>query len=102
MQYLFDSRGQHIATFSGEQLYAPTGENIGHYQQADDMFIDTSGNYLGEVVGTDRLLYNYSSSYRWTKYGTHGYARDTCNCGTPGANAAISLPVGYGDVKVDW
>jgi hypothetical protein len=102
IQYLFDSRGRHIANLIGEQLHAPTGETIGRYEKTAGMFIDMSGNYLGEIVGRDRLLYNYSSSYRWRNYGNHGDCRNTCDSGTPEANGVISMPVGYGDVKVDW
>jgi hypothetical protein len=43
MEYLFNSRGQHIANFIGKQLHAPTGENIGHYLSDQGFFIDTSG-----------------------------------------------------------
>ena len=31
MKYLFNSQGQHIANVIGDQLYAPTGANIGHF-----------------------------------------------------------------------
>ena len=31
MKYLFNGRGEYIANLVGEQLHAPTGENIGHY-----------------------------------------------------------------------
>ena len=33
MQYLFNSKGTHIANFVNDQLYAPFGENIGHYMK---------------------------------------------------------------------
>ena len=61
MKYLFDSKGRHIANFINNQLYAPTGENIGHYLEKEEIFIDFSGRYLGEIILDNRLMYNRSS-----------------------------------------
>jgi hypothetical protein len=61
MEYLFNSRGRHIANFVGQQLHAPTGENIGHYLSDPGIFIDMSGRYLGQIVQGNRLMFNRSS-----------------------------------------
>lgn len=43
MQYLFNSRGQHIANFVNGQFHAPTGANIGHFRERQGIFIDMTG-----------------------------------------------------------
>ena len=57
MDFLFDSRGKHIANRVGGQLHAPRGSNIGHWMENDAIFIDMRGRYLGEIVQGDRLMY---------------------------------------------
>ena len=64
MEFLFNSRGQHIANFVNGQLHAPTGQNIGHYLEAQGIFIDMSGRYLGEIVQKNRLMYKRFSPHK--------------------------------------
>lgn len=56
MQYLFNSHGQHIASFVNGQLHEPTGRNIGHFMESHGIFIDMRGRYLGEIVAENRLM----------------------------------------------
>lgn len=64
MQRLFSSTGKHIANFVSGQLHAPTGQNIGHYLEQQQIFIDMMGRYLGEIVQENRLMFNRQSPYR--------------------------------------
>lgn len=50
MQYLFDSRGRHVANEVNGHLHSPAGKNVGHFEAAAGVFIDLDGRYLGEVV----------------------------------------------------
>ena len=100
MKFLFDSKGKHIANFVNGQLHSPTGDNIGHFLESYNFFIDMSGYYLGEIVKGDRLMYNLSSSYRNTCFGCYGNYGNVGNYGTPGSRGAISVPSGYRDVNI--
>lgn len=102
MEYLFNSRGRHIANFVGQQLHAPTGENIGHYLSDQGVFIDMSGRYLGEIVQGNRLMFNRSSPYRSTNFGAYGNYGNAGNYGNPGNHGSIGTPGGYDDVEADW
>lgn len=48
MEFLFNSRGQHIANFVNGQLHSPLGPNIGHFLESQNIFIEMHGRYLGE------------------------------------------------------
>ena len=103
MNFLFNSKGQHIANFvQGKRLHAPTGENIGHYLEDKKIFIDMEGQYLGEIVFNDRLMYNRSSQYRSTNYGNHGNFGNAGNHGNPGNHGSIGTVGGFDDVQADW
>jgi hypothetical protein len=102
MTRLFDCGGQHIANFIGKQLHAPSGENIGHYREAEEIFIDMNGHYLGEIVSTNRLMYNRSSPYRSTNFGNYGNYGNVGNYGNPGNYGSIGVIGGFDDVKADW
>jgi hypothetical protein len=75
LPYLFDSQGQHIANFVNGQLHAPTGQNIGHFLEAQSIFIDMHGGYLGEIVHENRLLRRRNSSHQSVNYGNYGNYR---------------------------
>ncbi|HEY1463303.1 MAG TPA: hypothetical protein VGF44_07790 [Terriglobales bacterium] len=99
MTYLFDSRGYHVANLVGTQLHAPTGTNIGHYLEQQQIFIDMRGHYLGEIVFKNRLMYNKSSPHRSVNYGNYGNYGNAGNYGNPGnygnigtVARAISVP----------
>lgn len=93
MEYLFNSRGKHIANFVNSQLHAPTCQNIGHYLEVQGVFIDMSGRYLGEIIQINRLMYNQYSSHKNTNYGNYG------NYGYPGNYRKIG---GYNDIITPW
>jgi len=99
MKFLFNSRGSHIANLVNDQLHAPTGANIGHYMKSEGIFIDMHGRYLGEILYDDRLVYNNSSPYRSTNYGSYGNYGNVGNYGNPGNCGSIGLPGGYRDIE---
>jgi hypothetical protein len=81
MEYLFNSRGQHIANLVNNQLHAPTGKNIGHFLEKQNIFIDMQGHYLGEIIYDDRLVYNRSSPHKNTNFGVYGNYGNVGNYG---------------------
>lgn len=101
MEFLFDSRGNHIANFVNGQLHAPTGQNIGHFLEEDGIFIDTWGRYLGEIVLDNRLLKNRHSPYSSVNFGVYGNYGNVGNYGNPGNYGAIALSAGYEDVNLN-
>ncbi len=102
MEYLFNSRGQHIANLVGEQLHAPTGESIGHYLSEQGFFIDVSGRYLSEIVRGNRLVFKRASPHRSTNFGVYGNDGNAGNYGNPGNHGSIGTVGGYDDVDADW
>jgi hypothetical protein len=98
VQYLFNSRGQHIANFVSGQLHAPTGQNIGHYLESQSIFIDMQGRYLGEIVCENRLMYRRNSPHRSVNYGSYGNYGNVGNYGNPGNYGSIGTPGGFEDV----
>lgn len=98
MEFLFDSKGHNIANFVDGQLHALNGRNIGHFLKVEEIFIDMHGRYLGEIVQTNRLLYNIHSSYRAMNFGLYGNYGNVGNYGNPGNYGVIGLPGGYKDV----
>ncbi|MBU1340651.1 MAG: hypothetical protein KKE44_19590 [Proteobacteria bacterium] len=102
MEFLFNSKGQHIANFVNGQLHAPTGKNIGHYMEPQGIFIDMSGRYLGEIVNKNRLMYNRSSLNKNANYGNYGNYGNVGNYGNPGNYGSIGTIGGYEDVATPW
>lgn len=100
MQRFFNSRGKHIANESGGRLYAPTGRNIGRFIDTAQIYVDLQGRYLGEVIQQDRLLYNRSSSYRGTSFGSAGSTGSIGSAGNPGNRGSIGMPGGYKDIDL--
>lgn len=100
VQYLFDSKGKHIANFVNGQLYAPTGQNIGHYMKKQEIFIDMSGRYLGEIVMRDRLMFKLSSPYRSMSFGSYGNYGNIGNYGNPGNHGSVGIIGGYRDIEL--
>lgn len=101
MQFLFNSKGEHIANFVNNQLYAPTGQNIGHYLKKERVFIDLLGQYLGEIVMNDRLMYKMSSPYRAMNFGAYGYYGSIGSFGNPGRRGTVALYSGYRDIDLN-
>jgi hypothetical protein len=100
MQFLFNSYGEHIANLVNGQLHSPRGQNIGHYINEDNIFIDMRGKYLGEIMNDDRLLYNQYSPYKNVNYGNYGNYGNVGNYGNPGRKGRIGLYSGYKDVNL--
>jgi hypothetical protein len=98
VQFLFNSRGQHIANFVNGQLHAPTGQNIGHFMEAQSIFIDMHGKYLGEIVYENRLLYRRNSPHRSVNYGNYGNYGNVGNYGNPGNHGSIGSVGGFEDI----
>jgi hypothetical protein len=99
MQFLFNSRGKHIANMVNNQLHAPNGKNIGHLLSDQGFFIDMRGRYLGEIVNNDRLMRRTSApSGSWGSYGNYG---NSGSYGNPGNAGSIGSIGGYKDVPED-
>lgn len=98
MQYLFNSKGEHIANFVNGRLHAPTGPNIGHYLSKERIFIDMKGRYLGEIIYNNRLMYNVSSRYKSTTFSDQGTHSSAGNYGNPGNVSSIGNVSGYEDI----
>lgn len=101
MQYLFNSRGQHLANLVNGQLHAPTGQNIGHYMKSQGIFIDMLGRYLGEIVFENRLLSRRNSPHRSVNYGNYGNYGNVGNYGNPGNYGSIGTPGGFEDIPME-
>jgi|SRR6266567_7905623 len=101
MEYLFNSRGRHIANLVGKQLHAPTGQNIGHYLEGQDIFIDMTGRYLGEIVNRNRLMFNRQCPYQSTNFGNYGNYGNAGNYGNPGNHGNIGTVSGFEDISED-
>lgn len=101
MEYLFDSRGQHIANLLNGQLHAPTGQNIGHHLEKQNIFIDMRGRYLGEIVNKNRLLYRTNSPYQSVNFGSYGNYGNVGNYGNPGNHGSIGMIAGFSDIAPD-
>ncbi|MGN4805960.1 hypothetical protein [Bacillus cereus group sp. MYBK214-1] len=99
MEFLFNSKGEHIANFVNGQLHAPSGENIGHYRENEKIFIDMNGYYLGEVMYGNRLFHNNYSSYKNINFGIYGNYGNVGNYGNPGNYGSIGLMGGYEDIS---
>lgn len=99
MEFLFNSRGEHIANFVNGQLHAPSGQNVGHYLSNERIFIDMSGYYLGEIIHENRLMYKISSPYKSVNFGNYGNYGNVGNYGNPGNYGSIGLISGYRDIE---
>jgi hypothetical protein len=102
VDYLFDSRGRHVANRVGDQLHAPTGRNVGHWRDEEEIFIDMQGRYLGEIVQTDRLMYRSAAPYRSVNFGNYGNYGNAGNYGNPGNHGSVGSQPGFVDVDADW
>jgi hypothetical protein len=100
MEYLFDSKGKHIANLVNGQLHDPTGQNIGYFLSNEKFLIDMHGKYLGEIIQGNRLLYNKTSTYRSVNFGSYGNYGSVGNYGNPGNYGSIGIPGSYSDVEL--
>jgi len=98
VKFLFNSKGHHIANFVNGHLHSPTGENIGHYREQENIFIDMRGHYLGEIIHENRLMYNNYSPYKNVNFGIYGNYGNVGNYGNPGNYGSIGLVSGFKDI----
>lgn len=102
MQYLFNSKGQHIANLRQEKLYAPTGENIGHYLEKEKIVIDVKGRYLGEIIQDNRLVVNPVSPLRYSQHAALGNHGQGGQFGYAGQHGQLNFGQAYQDVVTPW
>ncbi|MGS0765380.1 hypothetical protein [Syntrophomonas curvata] len=100
MEYLFDSKGNHIANLVNGHLHDPSGQNIGHFLSNEKILIDMHGQYLGEIVQGNRLLFNKTSPYLNVNFGSCGNYGNVGNYGNPGNYGSIGIIGGYRDVSL--
>ena len=101
MQFLFDSRGRHVANEVNGRLHSPTGKNVGHLLSTLGVFVDLEGHYLGEVVQANRLMENRKSPHKATAFSCNGDYGDAGNYGSPGSPGSLGKVAGHTDVKAD-
>lgn len=102
MQYLFNTKGMHIANLIYAKLYAPTGEHIGHYLEKEKIVIDIKGRYLGEIIQQDRLLSNQVSPLRYSQHPALGNHGAVGQYGQAGQSGHFNMGQAYQDVATPW
>jgi hypothetical protein len=73
---LFNSRGEHIAVFANENLYAPSGKHLGRWSDDLQVFLSRKGNYLGAVGYENRLVRDKNWQFRNVNFGDRGNEGD--------------------------
>jgi hypothetical protein len=101
MQFLFDSRGNHVANEVNGRLHSPAGKNVGHLMAKLGVFVDLGGRYLGEVVRANRLMENHRSPHKETAFSCNGDYGNAGNYGSPASPGKVGKVAGHGDVEVD-
>jgi hypothetical protein len=99
MQFLFDSRGNHVANEVDGRLYSPKGKNIGHRLPALGVFVYLQGRYLGEVVRANRLMENERSPHKATAFSCNGDYGDGGNYGCPRSPGSVGRVAGHSDIE---
>lgn len=94
-RWLFDSSGKPIAFVHSENVFSHGGEFIGRLD-GDEVW---RGQYKGEIVNVDRLLYRNSRGA--ITRGTPGTPGRPGIPGRPGPKAPIGIPFGYRDFDLD-
>ena len=102
MEFLFNRKGQHIANLVRGQLHSPKGENIGHYLEKQEIFIDRRGKYLGEVICKNRLMKRLNNSYHSINFGIYGNYGNVGNYGNPGNHGNVGDIGGFEDIHTPW
>jgi hypothetical protein len=93
--WLFDSIGNPIAFTIDNAVWSIKGRYIG-YLISKEIW---NGDYLGEVVYGDRLLYNRLATH--TSKGQRIMLPTPVIPITPISGSSISIPSGYEDVKLE-
>lgn len=102
MEFLFNLSGNHVANLVNDQLYSPTGSNIGHYIGLHGFFVDMNGRYLGEIIKGNRFVYNQYNQYINMNFGVFGDYGDVGDYGNPGITGNLGIIPGYRDVVITW
>jgi hypothetical protein len=94
---LFNSQGVHIAYAQNNALFQPDGTRVGSFTDAEQVFFNRDGNYIGEIYLGEYLLRNDNSPHRGRHFPSIGWG------GRPGVRHAanrrrISLPPGWSNV----
>lgn len=100
MIFLFNAKGRHIANFVSGQLYSPKGNNIGHFIDNQNFFIDMNGRYLGEIVFDNRLMRMVYPPYASINFGVYGDYGNIGDYGNPGDYGSIGSIGGYEDIYI--
>jgi hypothetical protein len=98
MQLFFNSRGSFIASEESGRLHSRSGDNIGHFQIRERVFIDRTGRYLGEVVLGNRLMDNRRSQFRKVGFAVPGTYGSIGSLGDPGSAGPVATGEGYVDI----
>lgn len=101
MQFLFDSRGRHIANEVSGRLHTPAGKHLGHFMAQLGIFVDLDGHYLGEVVRANRLMVNRRSPHRAADFCIYGDYGTAGSFGTPSSQQRVGAVAGHTDVAAD-
>lgn len=98
VKFLYDSQGSPVASLINNNLYSNEGKYIGYFLAEYNIFVSQNGNYLGEIVFDNRLLFNEYSPYRFTNFGATGTPGNVGSYANPGNISAIPLPAGYSNI----
>lgn len=101
MKFLFDSGGRHVANLVKDQLHSPSGENVGHFLAAENIFVDMAGDYLGEIVHDNRIMYNRGSSHCAVNFGNRGNFPNAGNFGNAENCGSIGKLGGFEDIPLE-
>jgi hypothetical protein len=101
MQFLFDSRGRHIANEVSGRLHTPAGKHFGHFMAQLGVFIDLDGHYLGEIVRKNRLMVNRRSPHKTSDFCVYGDYGTAGSFGTPSSPGGVGAVAGHADVAAD-
>jgi hypothetical protein len=94
-QWLYNSEGTSIAFVNGKHVFSQQGKFIGNLDD-DEVW---HGEYQGEIVENDRLLYKFNHSQNIRSTPVTPITPLTAL--TPISKIRRSLPHGYRDIQLD-
>ncbi|MGE5548924.1 MAG: hypothetical protein ACM3ZC_00130 [Bacteroidota bacterium] len=100
MNFLYDSRGQHVASEVNGLLYTAAGRNIGRYLDKYGVFVDLEGRYLGEILCINRLVQDRNSRYRGMSLGASSSRGVLRLYERPRGCSPLPLPPGFEDIHL--
>ena len=95
-RWLYNSDGDAIAFVSGSSVYSPRGEFIGQLYSDNTIW---NGNYLGQVWGDDRIIYDTRKLFE--SRGLPGLPTLPGFVGEAPAKGQVTIPLGFSDVDFD-